>query len=356
MKINIIFPYNTWSGAFRSTYELANRMAERGEDVEIYFPFFPHLQGASLLSGQGLNLLGRGLVRSIVRRNCVPWFDVKVPLKMVPTFTDHFIRDADVIVANHWPTAYSVAKLSPKKGRKFYFIRDIDWWTHKTQLDLELAASQLPLGKIVVAPWLGDELREKLGVDVLGTVSNGMNMEDFGVTEKQYNDDPVLCMTYSDHPAKGMDDGMAALRIAKERHPRVKIVLFGLNRPGNLPFDAEFHFRPAKDRLRKIYAGTDIFLSSSLQEGYHNPPREAMAARCAVVATNVGSIPHCTIPGETALVVNPGDVDGMADAMCNLIEHPEKLREMGRRGHEHIQQFTWEKSVDRLLQILTGVE
>ena len=327
-------------------------MAAKGEDVAIYFPFFPHLRGAGLLSIKGFRLLVRGLARSLVRWSRVSWFDVQVPLKMVPVISDRFIRDADVIVANHWPTAYSVAKLSSKKGRKFYFIRDINRWAGDEELQLELAACRLPLDKIVVARWIGDELREQLGVDVLGTVSNGMNMEDFGVMDKRYNDVPVLCMTYADHPPKRMEDGLAALRLTKERHPGVKIVLFGLNKPGKLPFDAEFHFRPAKDRLRTIYAESDIFLSSSSQEGYHNPPREAMAAGCAVVATNVGSIPHCTIPGETALVVEPGDVDGMADAMCSLIENPRKLRKIGCRGHEHIQQFTWAKSADQLLQML----
>jgi hypothetical protein len=72
MNINIVFPYNTWSGAHRSTYELANRMAARGHSVEIYFPFFPYRNGASPFSVEGMSALGRGLVRSSVRRSRVP--------------------------------------------------------------------------------------------------------------------------------------------------------------------------------------------------------------------------------------------------------------------------------------------
>ena len=111
MKINIVFPYNTWSGAFRSTFELANNMAAKGENIEIYVPFFPYLTGARSY-WHGLQLLLRGLLRSIIRWNRVPWFDLRVPIKVIPVISDRFIRDADVIIANHWPTAFSVAELS----------------------------------------------------------------------------------------------------------------------------------------------------------------------------------------------------------------------------------------------------
>ena len=38
MKISIVFPYNTWGGAFRSTYELSNRMISKGHEVKVYIP------------------------------------------------------------------------------------------------------------------------------------------------------------------------------------------------------------------------------------------------------------------------------------------------------------------------------
>ena len=120
MKINIVFPYNTWGGAFRSTFELCNRMAERGGDIVIYIPFFPYLEGESLFSRKGLCLFVRGLARSLIRRGNIPWFDLKVPLKIIPFINDLFIREADIIIANHWPTASSVHNLSTEKGCLLY--------------------------------------------------------------------------------------------------------------------------------------------------------------------------------------------------------------------------------------------
>lgn len=329
-------------------------MAARGESVAIYFPFFPCLEGANPLSRDGLGLLIRGLARSIVRRNRVPWFDLRVPVKVVPIINDWFVRDADVVMANHGCTAFSVAKLSPRKGRKFHFIRDTDPWSKSHKLEIE--SFRLPLVKIVLASWLKDYLAKKIGVQVAGVVSNGTNMKDFEVREKRYNDVPVVCMVYADHPAKGMADGFAVLKEVKERHPEVKVLLFGWKKPKGLLFEAEFHPRPVKEKLRAIYARSDIFLFPSLREGSGNPPREAMAAGCAVVATKVGCIPDCTVPGETALVVKPGDVKGMIEAVCGLIKNPERIRHVGRRGYEYIQQFTWERSTSQLLELLARSE
>jgi len=405
MKINIILPSNSWAGSFRSTYEHANHMAAWGESVEIYVPFFPYLDGASPLSRVGVGLLTWGLIRSLLRWNRVPWFNLKVPLKMVPFISDRFIRDADVVMANDWPTAYSVARLSASKGRKFHFIRDrecadpdvsgysgrvngsvnsdianlstdighedvtkeqaIAWAeavlkADQAEKDKKLVADQvwvvgsykLSLAKIVVAPWLKDDLETNFGVKVCGIVQNGINMDDFGVPNKQYNDVPVICMHY--YPVdvrKGMKDGLEVLTEVQRRYPSLKIVLFGWKRPKALPFKAEFHWRPVKERLRAIYGQSDIFLWTSFREGFGNPPREAMAAGCAVVATNVGSIPLSTIPGETALVVEPGDVNAMIESMCYLIENPERMRAIGRRGCEYIQQFSWENATTQLLEL-----
>ena len=65
IKVNIIFPYNRVGGAFRSTYEIANRLLERDYDVQVYFPFFPMLEDKNIVSIIGLRYFMRGLARSI---------------------------------------------------------------------------------------------------------------------------------------------------------------------------------------------------------------------------------------------------------------------------------------------------
>ena len=89
-----------------------------------------------------------------------------------------------------------------------------------------------------------------------------------------------------------------------------------------------------------------------LKIGADFPPREAMAAECAVVATNVGCIPYVTIPDETALVVEPGEVELMIEKISGLIENPSRIVILGAKAKHHIEKFTWEDSTTKLLEIL----
>ncbi len=163
MKISIVFPYNTWGGAFRSTYELSNNLISMGHNVQVFIPFLPFLEGRKLMSSSGISFLLRGVARSIIRWNRIPWFDLKATVKIVPTIHTWFLDDADVIIANHWPTVRSVYKLNDSKGRKFYFIRDVEQWA--PYFNEELEVFKLPLSRIVVAPWIKTFLEKEVGYE-----------------------------------------------------------------------------------------------------------------------------------------------------------------------------------------------
>jgi len=349
MKINIIFPYNNIGGAFRSTYELSNNLILNGHDVIIYVPFFPYLEGHSLFSYEGFKIFYRGIGRSILRRNNVKWFELRATFKIVPLISDFFIRDADVVVANHWPTVSDVLRLGSSKGIKFNFIRDTNPWMYKPELETE--AFKMELLRIVVSPWIEDYLTGELGLEVEGIVQNGTNFKDFNYPRKGYKNPPTIGMVYYDHPQKGMEDGFKVLKNIKERYPDIEVQIFGLSEPKHIPFDAKFYLNPKKDKLKELYGTSDIFLFPSVQEGSGNPPREAMVSGCALVATNVGCIPECTLPGKTALVVEPGDQQGMILNIVDLIENPSKLQLIGKSAQAYITEFTWERSARKLENI-----
>ncbi|MEP6618892.1 MAG: glycosyltransferase [bacterium] len=80
------------------------------------------------------------------------------------------------------------------------------------------------------------------------------------------------------------------------------------------------------------YAAADVAVLSSLTEGSPNALLEAMAARVPVVATAVGGIPEMVTHGDTALLVPSGDVNALADSICQALRQPEDSRAMADRA------------------------
>lgn len=102
--------------------------------------------------------------------------------------------------------------------------------------------------------------------------------------------------------------------------------------------------------LPRHYADASLFvLPSVCDEPFGIPLVEAMAAGLPVVATRTGGIPEIVAEGETGLLVERGDADGLADAILSLLGDPARARAMGRAGRERIaRQFTWSRSAERL--------
>jgi glycosyltransferase involved in cell wall biosynthesis len=60
---------------------------------------------------------------------------------------------------------------------------------------------------------------------------------------------------------------------------------------------------------------------------------EAMAAHVPVVATRVGGVPSLVDEGRTGHIVEPGDVDALADRIAHVLGDAARARAMGEAGH-----------------------
>jgi glycosyltransferase involved in cell wall biosynthesis len=91
-------------------------------------------------------------------------------------------------------------------------------------------------------------------------------------------------------------------------------------------------------------ADVDIVVLPSLFEGLGGSVLEAMAAGKAVIASRVGGLPEPVVDGTTGFLVKPGDVEGLANAIAKLAGDRVRIREMGQKGKERLNQdFTLER-------------
>jgi len=83
-------------------------------------------------------------------------------------------------------------------------------------------------------------------------------------------------------------------------------------------------------------AKADIFVLPSFAEGVPVVLMEAMATGLPVVTTRIAGIPELVEDGVSGLVVPPGDVVGLAEALGALLADPARRTEMGAAGRAHV--------------------
>ncbi len=97
--------------------------------------------------------------------------------------------------------------------------------------------------------------------------------------------------------------------------------------------------------LIHFYQLAHVFAFPSLYEGFGWPPVEAMRCGTPVVASNAGSLPE--VLGDAALLVDPKDSLGLADAVGALMQNPSLHAEMAARGLKRAGQYTWDRTAEQ---------
>ncbi|HUV94138.1 MAG TPA: glycosyltransferase family 1 protein [Anaerolineae bacterium] len=105
----------------------------------------------------------------------------------------------------------------------------------------------------------------------------------------------------------------------------------------------------ADEDLPALYSAADVFAFPSLYEGFGIPVLEAMACGTPVVTTPVSSLPEAA--GEAALFVSPKDIEGLADALWQLIDDSALRDELRGRGFQQAKRFTWAGAAKKVLRI-----
>ncbi len=96
----------------------------------------------------------------------------------------------------------------------------------------------------------------------------------------------------------------------------------------------------------------DIFVLPSHAEGQAMSLLEAMAHGLAIVTTPVGAHLEAVEPDREALLVEPGNVDALAGALCTLIDQTEQRLAMGTAARrKYCGQFNADEYAVKLRQI-----
>ncbi len=189
--------------------------------------------------------------------------------------------------------------------------------------------------------------------DKIAIVYNGVDMERFhpGVSgngvRSEYGlngDVPVMGMIANFTRKKSHHIFFeAALEVLKER-PEVKFLLVGQGDCGQYQLlvkeygvEGSFIFTGFRQDIPEIIASLDVsVISSGKGEGLTGSMVEAMTMATPVISTDVAGNAEMVIDGETGFLVPAGDGRRLKEAMLFSLTHPDKAKEIGRKGYDFI--------------------
>jgi len=91
------------------------------------------------------------------------------------------------------------------------------------------------------------------------------------------------------------------------------------------------------EEVFKVLSLTDIFVLSSLWEGFGIVMAEAMALEVPVIATDTDGSREVVDNGKTGLLVPPQNTEAMVSAILSLLDNPEERTKMGRMGRLRVE-------------------
>jgi glycosyltransferase involved in cell wall biosynthesis len=348
MRITFISTRTGMSGGDRVIHIYAKALKERGHSVclvtrPMAIPLKKRVR--SLLSGRGLP--PRLTTGPTFFDDSSYEYRIAAPLRPIDASE---IPDADVVIGTWWETAEWVQKYPPSKGRKVHFVQHYEAFPGipKARVD---AVLRLPTYKITISAWLNDLLRDKFGAKRVAVVPNSVDLKQFNAGPRGKQRRPTVGLIYSAHPIKDCKTGFRAFALLKESLPDARLLMFGAARPAislPLPSGTDYTLLPPQDQMRDLYASCDVWLLSSLTEGFSLPFLEAMACRCPVVATTVGGPVDIITDGVEGFLTPVGDAKALAEKMKIVLSLPEaEWRKMSDAAYAKATSYSWNDAVDR---------
>lgn len=110
-----------------------------------------------------------------------------------------------------------------------------------------------------------------------------------------------------------------------------------------------------EEALPALYALADVLAVPSLEEGFGMTAIEGMAAGTPVVATRVGGLPEVVDDGVHGRLVDPGDVDGLASALAELLGDDDGRARMGEAAVDRAASYSWSGVTKHFLSLYEEV-
>jgi len=233
------------------------------------------------------------------------WGRIAAKLAGVPVIsTEHGMdtwRNSIDLALDQWLTSFNAKIVCVSEGvKKFYSTRN-----YSLNGKVKIIHNGIEIDKFAPA---SDriEIRRQLG---LGPDTHVVGIVGRLVPEKAHNDfiDAIKLLSDQDQQIRGLIIGEGKLL----NQLKAKVIKMRL--------EDKIYFLGNRKELPILYQAMDVFVMSSLREGFPLTILEAMAAKVPIVATNVGGVGECIEHEKDGILVEPKNPKKLAEAIQRIL-------------------------------------
>jgi len=153
-----------------------------------------------------------------------------------------------------------------------------------------------------------------------------------------------------DWERKGGPALLEAFRIVLDRHPDARLRIVGCTPDTGGLRNCDVAGRVPLGDMPRQFAEAGIFCLPTLREPFGIVFVEAMWHGLPVVATEVGAVPDMVEPGVNGALVAPGDVAGLARALCAILDDPALAARYGAASRAIAEdRYDWDQVAARMV-------
>jgi len=209
-----------------------------------------------------------------------------------------------------------------------------------------------------------DFLRQHLiSKDKITVIHNGVDCEKFSPkisgasvrTTYSLGDSPLILTIGGNILLKGTIFALFALSKTVKVLPKVKLIVIGLDEKNMERLYPIIKNLGIQDNVILVghipnyemplyYSSSDLVLLPSLSENFPVVALEAMSSGKPIIASRVGGIPELVSNNENGILVSPGNVEQLVEALLRLLENEPLRNRFGNMGRKLVEEkYDWKK-------------
>jgi len=372
-----------FGGGNRAIIEVANRLHDRGYDVNIVSlsrnKFWPNVKVPVI--NVKVPVIPAPIRMAVKLYRLLKYFSLKgiesygdiialatrlgIRVDIISPLAEAIMGlDPDVAIATWYLTAFSVWMSSV--NIPLFFMQDFKEYVEETEgingLKRFEAALKLPFSFLTNSTFTKDlvlSYNKNAKVTIVGV---GVDLSIFhprrGDRLVVSQGKPIVMAIIRRLKYKGGDIALRALNLINKEQPIHAVLVGEGSALDKYLKEVKPEFTYTKftyvddETLAKLYSSSDVFIFTSYREGFGLPPLEAMASGTAVVTTDCGGNRDYAIDGYNSFVVPPGDPVAVTKAVLHILRDSKLRERLIEGGLETAKKWTWDKVVDKFEKVL----